>query len=105
MTEVITTDMTSDLTADRDEAARALWTEHYPRLAGWCASLVGDVETAHDIASDSFERLLARWSRVDDPRAYLYVVATNRVRDHWRHQRRDRDLTDRLRTNEPDRTA
>src|SRR2546430_6644952 len=105
MTEVVTTDMASDLAARRDEAARALWTEHYPRPAGWCASLVGDVETAHDIASDAFERLLARWTKVEDPRAYLYVIATNRVRDHWRRQKRDRELTNRLRPSKEDSTT
>lgn len=102
LVEVVTTDMASERTASRDEVARALWSEHYPRLAGWCASLVGDIETAHDIASDAFERLLARWARVDDPRAYLYVVATNRVRDHWRKQRRDRELESRLRPRDQD---
>lgn len=100
--EVVTAEMASELTASREEAARALWAEHYPRLAGWCASLVGDIDVAHDIAADSFERLLARWTKVEDPRAYLYVIATNRVRDHWRHQRRDRELTDRLRPSKED---
>ncbi len=100
--EVVTAEMASELTASREEAARALWAEHYPRLAGWCASLVGDVDVAHDIAADSFERLLARWTRVEDPRAYLYVIATNRVRDHWRRQRRDRELTDKLKPSAQD---
>lgn len=92
-------------TSARDEAARELWSEHYPRLAGWCASLVGDVDTAHDIAADSFERLLAKWSKVDDPRAYLYVIATNRIRDHWRRERRDRDLTGRIQNSRPELTS
>ena len=105
LAEVVTAEMAPELTARREEAARALWAEHYPRLAGWCASLVGDIDVAHDIAADSFERLLARWTRVEDPRAYLYVIATNRVRDHWRKQRRDRELTDRLRPSKEDSTT
>ncbi len=80
----------------REEASRALWTEHYPTLAGWCASLVGDVDVAHDIAAESFARLLGRWTTVRDPRAYLYTVAANQARDHWRREARDRRLTDRV---------
>jgi RNA polymerase sigma-70 factor (ECF subfamily) len=55
--------------------------------------------------SPPFERLLARWTRVEDPRAYLYVIATNRVRDHWRRQKRDRELTNRLRPSKEDSTT
>lgn len=74
----------------RDAAAGELFTAHYPRLAGWIAGLVGDREIAHDIATESFTRLLVRWEKVDEPRAYLYVVATNLVRDHWRSLDRER---------------
>lgn len=80
----------------RDEAARVLWNLHYAPLAGWCAALVGDRETAHDIASEAFTRLLSRWLTVHDPKGYLYVTATNLVRDRWRREQRDRKLCERL---------
>lgn len=80
----------------RDEAARLLWNLHYAPLAGWCASLVGDREAAHDIASEAFTRLLSRWLTVHDPKGYLYVTATNLVRDRWRREQRDRHLQERL---------
>lgn len=80
----------------RDEAARVLWNLHYAPLAGWCAALVGDRDAAHDIASEAFTRLLSRWFTVTDPKGYLYVTATNLVRDRWRRQERDRKLQDRL---------
>lgn len=80
----------------RADASRALWTEHYPSLAGWVAALVGDVEVAHDIAAESFARLLSKWGTVREPRAYLYTIAANQARDHWRRQERDRKLTDRV---------
>ena len=80
----------------RDEAARLLWDLHYAQLAGWCASLVGDRDAAHDIASEAFTRLLSRWITVRDPKGYLYVTATNLVRDRWRREQRDRKLQDRL---------
>jgi RNA polymerase sigma-70 factor (ECF subfamily) len=49
---------------------------------------VDDADTAHEIAAEAFARLWSRWSRVDDPRGFLYVTATNLVRDHWRKTER-----------------
>ncbi len=85
----------------RDEAARVLWNLHYAPLAGWCASLVGDREAAHDIAAEAFTRLLSRWVTVHDPKGYLYVTATNLVRDRWRREQRDRKLCERLEQTTP----
>jgi RNA polymerase sigma-70 factor, ECF subfamily len=76
-------------TGDR-EAAEDLFNACYPRLAGWVRRLVDDDETAHEIASEAFTRLLARWSSLDSPQSYLYMVATNLVRDHWRRSGRER---------------
>jgi RNA polymerase sigma-70 factor (ECF subfamily) len=74
-----------------DEAASAeLFNSQYPRLAGWVRRLVDSEETAHEIASEAFTRLLARWSRVENPHSYLYMIATNLVRDHWRKMERER---------------
>jgi RNA polymerase sigma-70 factor (ECF subfamily) len=87
--------------AARDEAARALWIEHYAPLAGWCASLVGDRDAAHDIASEAFTRLLSKWITVHDPKGYLYVTASNLVRDRWRREQRDRKLQARLEETTP----
>ncbi len=72
------------------EAAEELFNACYPRLAGWVRRLVDDDETAHEIASEAFTRLLARWSRLDSPQSYLYMIATNLVRDHWRKSGRER---------------
>ena len=59
--------LTGAATAAREDAARALWNEHYAPLAGWCAALLGDRDAAHDIASEAFTRLLSRWVTVHDP--------------------------------------
>ena len=83
-------------TASRDAVARQLWDQHYAQLAGWCAALVGDRDAAHDIASEAFTRLLAKWIGVRDPRGFLYVTATNLARDRWRREQRDRKLCARL---------
>lgn len=88
-------------TLTRDEAARLLWNLHYAPLAGWCASLVGDRDAAHDIASEAFTRLLSRWLTVHDPKGYLYVTATNLVRDRWRREQRERKLCERLEQTAP----
>jgi RNA polymerase sigma-70 factor, ECF subfamily len=76
-------------TGDR-EAAEELFNACYPRLAGWVRRLVDDDETAHEIASEAFTRLLSRWSTLDNPQSYLYMIATNLVRDHWRKSGRER---------------
>jgi RNA polymerase sigma-70 factor, ECF subfamily len=72
------------------EAAEELFNACYPRLAGWVRRLVDDDETAHEIASEAFTRLLARWSVLESPQSYLYMIATNLVRDHWRKSGRER---------------
>jgi len=71
-------------------AAEELFYACYPRLAGWVRRLTGDDEVAHEIASEAFTRLLARWSGLDSPQNYLYMIATNLVRDHWRKSARER---------------
>jgi len=76
-------------TGDR-QAAEELFYACYPRLAGWVRRLVDDDDTAHEIASEAFTRLLARWSTLENPQSYLYVIAANLVRDHWRKSGRER---------------
>jgi RNA polymerase sigma-70 factor (ECF subfamily) len=71
-------------------AAEELFNACYPRLAGWVRRLVDDDDTAHEIAAEAFTRLLARWSSLDNPQSYLYMIATNLVRDHWRKAGRER---------------
>lgn len=79
-----------------DTEVRALWDAHYPELTGWVAALVGDVDLAHDIVAESFARLIARLRTVREPRPFLFTVAANLARDHWRQADRDRRLTARL---------
>jgi RNA polymerase sigma factor (sigma-70 family) len=81
--------------------AEELWRTYYAPLAGWVAGLTGDRELAHEVAAEAFVRLLGRWRTVDDPRGFLYVVATNLVRDHWRREGRRVRATSRLRLERP----
>ena len=75
-------------TSDR-AAAEELFGTCYPQLVGWVRRLVGNGEDAHDIAAEAFARLLSRWSQVDNPHSYLYVIAANLVSDHWRTSARE----------------
>jgi RNA polymerase sigma-70 factor (ECF subfamily) len=80
-------------TGARRALAEELFTANYPKLAGWVRRLVDDDETAHEIASEAFVRLLSRWtslSKLDNPQSYLFMIATNLVRDHWRKTERER---------------
>jgi RNA polymerase sigma-70 factor, ECF subfamily len=83
--------------ADRRTAGHAmaeqLFAANYPKLAGWVRRLVDDDDTAHEIASEAFVRLMSRWTKpatLDSPQSYLYMIATNLVRDHWRKTERER---------------
>jgi RNA polymerase sigma-70 factor, ECF subfamily len=72
-----------------------LYRTHFGPLSGYAAALTGDAAAAMDIAQEAFTRLLAKWRGVRDARAWLFFVATNLTRDHWRGVTRDRDLTER----------
>jgi RNA polymerase sigma-70 factor (ECF subfamily) len=61
-----------------------------PLLIGYCVTLVGDVELAHDITQEAFVRLFSRWRSVRSPRAYVYLTATNLAREHWRRAKCER---------------
>jgi RNA polymerase sigma-70 factor (ECF subfamily) len=80
-------------TGARRALAEQLFTANYPKLAGWVRRLVDDDETAHEIASEAFVRLLSKWTspdKLENPQSYLYMIATNLVRDHWRKTERER---------------
>jgi len=74
------------------EAAEELFKGVYPKLAGWVRRLVDNDDTAHEIASEAFVRLLSRWTKVENPQSYLYMIATNLIRDHWRKTERGRAI-------------
>jgi RNA polymerase sigma-70 factor, ECF subfamily len=76
-------------TSDRHEVEE-LFNACYPRLAGWVRRLVDNDDTAHEIAAEAFTRLMARWGGLENPQSYLYMIATNLVRDHWRKSGRER---------------
>jgi RNA polymerase sigma-70 factor (ECF subfamily) len=74
---------------DPEPSVRELFDAHYGTLAGWTARLIGDAELGHDLATEAFVRLVRQDSVVHDPRAWLYTVTANLVRDHWRKRARE----------------
>ncbi len=81
--------------ADFAELYRATFTD----LSGYCRALLRDETAAADCAQEAFTRLFARWRAVRDPRSFLFLVATNLVRDEWRRTTRTQRLAHRLQSN------
>lgn len=84
-------------TAFYDRTATGLW--RYLRRLG------GDGATADDLLQESYVKLLGAGAAVPvderQRKAYLYRIATNLVRDRWRHARRREGWLDRLFSGSP----
>ena len=78
----------------RDDKLAALYRREFGALAGYCLRLLGEEQAARDVASESFVRLCSRFGSVNEPRAWLYLVATNLCRDGWARERRHRSALD-----------
>ena len=80
---------------DREPAAMSRFFEHFhDRVYGYLASLLRDSGRAEDLAQETFLRLHESLDRLDpkrDPAPWVFTVASNLVRDHWRsREHRDR---------------
>jgi len=73
---------------DRDPAAMGHFFEHfYDRVYGYLASLLRDRSAAEDLAQETFLKLHGALDRLDpsrDPAPWVFTVASNLARDHWR---------------------
>ena len=74
----------------------ALYTAEFGRLAGYLTALTGDADAGREAAQEAFTRLFARWRSVREPRAFVYVVATNLCKHTWRQNGRERVAVERL---------
>src|SRR5258708_286577 len=74
-----------------------LYRTHFRDLSGYCAGLLDDDALGVDFAQEAFTRLFGRLRAVREPRAWLFLVATNLVRDEWRRRARQRDAVEALR--------
>jgi len=62
--------------------------EYESRLIGYSMTIVGDIETARDVAQDTFLRL---WNQEQTPealKAWLFTACRNRSIDHLRKEKR-----------------
>lgn len=69
------------------DAAR-LFEQHHASLFRYLVRLTGDIDVAHDAAQEAFTRLITKPPRDDNPRAWLFTVATNVVRSGANRSRR-----------------
>lgn len=69
-----------------------LFDQHHGSLVRYLVRLTGDPELAADAAQEAFVRLLEQRPPPKEPRAWLFRVATNRVRDRARAAKRHRVL-------------
>jgi len=78
------------MSATRTAAYVGCFEAHFDRLAGYCATMTGDRHAGHEIAQEAFARLFTKWVGVRDPKAYVYLVATNLAREQWRRAATER---------------
>ncbi len=83
----------------RDAEALDVFFEHYyDRIYAHVVNLLRDRTLGEDLTQEIFMRLHGAVERLDpdrDPTGWVFTVATNAVRDHWRsreHKRRSREL-------------
>ncbi|HEU4365938.1 MAG TPA: RNA polymerase sigma factor [Candidatus Krumholzibacteria bacterium] len=76
-----------------EESAFAAFYEFtYRKLRAYVMKGVGEAAVADDITQEAYVRLLQvvkRGSETPQAKAYLYRIATNLMRDHWRRSRRE----------------
>lgn len=72
----------------------ALYSEVHPGLVRYCHRLTGDPDAAADVAQEAFVRLVERdvQGAPHELRAWLFKVATHRIRDRYRTRENRRRL-------------
>lgn len=79
--------------------AGRIFEAHYESLSRYLFRLTGDSDSAADAAQEAFSRLLDQSEPIDEPKAWLFRVATNVVRENARTGKRRLQLLE----SQPDR--
>ena len=72
------------------EALGAFFDAFFPRVYGFVRRMVGDEHLAEDLTQDVFmhvHRALPGYDPERELRPWVFTIATNKVRDHWRSRR------------------
>ena len=72
------------------EALETFFDHYYDRIYGHVARLIQDAHLAEDLTHEILLRINRALDRLDpdrDPTGWVFTVATNCVRDHWRSRR------------------
>ena len=75
------------------DALREFFDAYFDRIYGYVRRLVGSEHLAEDLTQDVFMHLQQAFPKYDperELRPWVFTIATNKVRDHWR-SRRHRD--------------
>ena len=76
---------------ERDPEALAAFFDHFfDRVYGYVRRLVRDEHLAEDLTQDVFlhvHRAFATYDPARELRPWVFTIATNKVRDHWRSRR------------------
>jgi len=82
-----------------EPAFEAFYRQTAAPLRAYVVRVIGSSMPADDIVQEAYLRLLRAPPPIDDPRqlrAYVFRIASNLIHDHWRHERRERDASDRV---------
>jgi RNA polymerase sigma factor (sigma-70 family) len=69
---------------NRQQEVEKLFEAHHDAIYRYLVRLTGDPDLAADLAQETFIRWVDREPDRDNPRAWLFTVATNLARDHGR---------------------
>lgn len=85
--------LVADSSASAHPEIHALYSDHHGWLVQWLRRRLACTHSAHDLAQDTFVRVLGRphaLAQVREPRAWLTTIAQGLVIDHLRRQQLER---------------
>lgn len=91
----ITPDIARRLRASDPEALALFYNLYFDRVHGYVRRMVSDEHTAEDVTQDIFmhiQRALQSYDPARDLDPWVFTIASNKLRDHWR-SRRHREAT------------